>query len=68
MMRDENREIMSLTDALTNKLQKFYERTAKKNTDDEFSIEKLYGKRSSKEIEFLKKFENINRRDIDLVK
>ena len=39
-----------------------------KQLEDEFTLEALYGKRSAKEIEFLQRLEQSNKKNLDLTK
>lgn len=57
------------THLLLQQLDQFYRRNEKKKKDNsEFEIESLYGKRSQKELEFIQKMGDLNRKDLELNK
>ena len=55
-------------DLLVQQLDHFYQKNEQKkeNKINEFSIENLYGKRTQKEIEFIQKMGDLNRKDLKL--
>lgn len=59
------------THLLLQQLDHFYRRNEQKKKKDgggEFAIESLYGKRSQKELEFIQKMGDLNRKDLELNK
>lgn len=55
-------------DDIQNQLNAFYEERANQmqTKEEEFTLEQMYGKRSAKELEFLRRLEKSMKKDMDL--